>query len=52
MKVCDRCKRELDTDKESKLAGEKFELCLACAEYISRHIKTFKVNKGLGGLFK
>ena len=52
MKVCDRCKKELDTEKESKLAGEVFELCNACAEHIAKHIKTFKGNKGLGGLFK
>ena len=52
MKVCDRCKKELDTNKESYLAGEKFELCLACAEYISNHIKKYNPKKNiLGGLF-
>jgi len=52
MKVCDRCKKELDTEKETKLAGRKFELCLTCAEYIINHIETYKKPKGLGGLFK
>jgi len=52
MKVCDRCKKELDTNKESKLDGEDFELCSACAEHIVKHIRTFKGNKGLGSLFK
>jgi len=46
MKVCDRCKKELDTNKESNLAGQKFELCLNCAEYIANHIKTYKGKKG------
>ena len=46
MKVCDRCKKELDTAEETSLAGEKFELCNACAGYISNHIKTFKAPKG------
>lgn len=52
MKVCDRCKKELDTNKETFLAGEKFELCLACAEHISNHIRKFKSSKGLSALFK
>ena len=47
MKVCDRCKKELNTNKESSLAGEQFELCIACAEHISNHIKNFKGKKGL-----
>ena len=52
MKVCDRCKRELDTNKESSLAGERFELCLSCAEHIANHIKTYKKPTGIAGLFK
>ena len=54
MRTCDRCRKELDTDKESSLAGEKFELCLSCAEHISNHIKRYdpKKNSILGGLFK
>ena len=46
MKVCDRCKKELDTEKESTLAGERFELCLSCAEHISNHIRKFDTKKG------
>ena len=42
MKVCDRCKKELDTKKETYLAGEQFELCLTCAEHIAKHIRTYK----------
>lgn len=49
MKVCDRCKKELDTDKETQLAGRKFELCLTCADYLSRHIETFKPKKSFFG---
>ena len=45
MKVCDRCKKELDTKQESKLNGEEFELCSACAEHIVNHIRTFKGKK-------
>ena len=52
MKVCDRCKKALDTNKKSELAGESFELCTACAEYIANHIRTFKGNKGVMGFFK
>ena len=52
MKVCDRCKNKLDVEKESKLNGEKFELCSLCAKYISNHIKTYKPKQdGLGSLF-
>lgn len=53
MKICDRCRKQMDTSRESSLNGEKFELCSSCAEYISNHIKNFKVNKGLlGNLFQ
>ena len=45
MRTCDRCRKELDTDKESSLAGEKFELCLSCADYISNHIKRYDPKK-------
>lgn len=52
VRVCDRCKKELDTNKESSLAGEKFELCLSCSEYISNHIKRYKQKGALSSLFK
>lgn len=42
MKVCDRCKKEIDTNKSSELNGQTFELCTNCADYIANHIKTFK----------
>ena len=42
MKVCDRCKKKLDTDKPTILAGRRFELCLACAEYIANHIENYR----------
>ena len=45
MRVCDRCKKELDTQKETKLAGEEFELCLSCAEVLAKHIRTYKKGK-------
>lgn len=52
MRCCDRCKKEMDINKDSFLNGEKFELCSSCAEFISNHIKKFKLNKGLiGNLF-
>lgn len=46
MKVCDRCKKDLDTEEESYLAGEQFELCSECAAYIAKHIKEYKNKKG------
>lgn len=49
MKVCDRCKRQLDTTKETNLAGKKFELCLGCAEYIATHIENYKPKGMLSG---
>lgn len=53
MKVCDRCKKELDTDKKSNLAGTSIELCKNCAGYILNHIKNYKEKQGgLGSLFK
>jgi len=45
MRVYDRCKKELDTNKESKINGKNYELCSSCAEYISRHIETFNPKK-------
>jgi len=50
MKVCDRCRKELDTKKESKLNGEVFELCSNCANYIINHIKTYKPKQQGGAL--
>jgi len=52
MKVCDRCKKELDTNKETIIVGKSFELCVACGDYISNHIENYKPKKkGLfGGL--
>ena len=52
IKVCDRCKKQLDTNKESTLNGERFELCSSCAEYLANHIRNFKPNKNImGNLF-
>ena len=48
-RVCDRCKKGLDTEKETILGGKKFELCLDCVEYISNHIENYK-GKNKGGL--
>ena len=42
MKVCDRCKQKLDSEKGSSLEGEHFDLCSTCAKYISDHIKNYK----------
>lgn len=42
MKVCDRCKKKLDSEKGSSLEGEHFDLCSACAKHISDHIKNYK----------
>ena len=42
MQVCDRCKKNLDTNKQSDLNGEKFDLCSACADHIVNHIRRFK----------
>jgi len=42
MKVCDRCKQKLDSEKGSSLEGEHFDLCSACAKHISDHIKNYK----------
>lgn len=50
-KVCDRCRRELDTNKESNLAGQSFELCTSCADHIANHIKNHKPKSGLGSIF-
>jgi len=47
MRVCDRCKKSLDTNKRSSLAGEVFDLCLACARYIANHIKTYNPKGGI-----
>ena len=46
MKVCDRCRKQMDTNDISNLAGDKFELCIRCAEYISNHIRNYKPGKG------
>jgi hypothetical protein len=52
MKVCDRCKNQLDTNRESILNGNKVELCSSCSEYILNHIKNYNPKKtGLGKLF-
>jgi len=53
MKVCDRCKGKLDTDKVSSIDGEKFELCKSCSKYISEHIKNYKKKSetGFGNIF-
>jgi len=52
MKVCDRCKKQLDTNKSSCLNGESFELCSGCAEYIANHIRNYKPQKtGLRKIF-
>lgn len=45
MKVCDRCKRELDTNKPTTLAGINFELCLDCANHIADHIRNYSPKK-------
>ena len=53
VRVCDRCKKKLDTEKETILAGKKFELCLDCCEHISNHIENYKGKKSnnlFGGL--
>lgn len=47
MRVCDRCKKEMKSVNEIKLAKEKFEICNKCSEYISNHIKKFDSKKGL-----
>ena len=49
MKICDRCKKELDTKRKSLLAGESFELCTDCAEHIADHIINYK-NKNTNNL--
>lgn len=46
MKVCDRCKEKLDSEKGSSLEGEHFDLCSACAKHISDHIKNYKTKQG------
>lgn len=53
MKVCDRCKKELDTKKSSCLNGKTFELCSSCADYIANHIENYKGKQksGIGKLF-
>ena len=47
MKFCDRCKKQLDTNEKSSLAGKSFELCSACAKYIADHIKNYKSRKSI-----
>ena len=49
--VCDRCKREMDTNKNSNLAGEEFELCTSCAEYIANHIRRYRPKGFMQNLF-
>ena len=45
MKVCDRCKKPLNTNKETYLCGEHFELCQECAQHIKEHIKNYNPKK-------
>ncbi len=52
MKICDRCKEKLDTEKKSSLAGKHFELCTACANYIATHIQNYKNRKNNNFLAK
>jgi hypothetical protein len=45
MKVCDRCRKEIDSSEESKLIGKQVELCTSCGEFILNHIKNYKPAK-------
>jgi len=51
MRVCDRCRQDLDTNKGSKLNGVVVELCSTCADHILNHIKNYrpKTQEGIAG---
>lgn len=38
MKVCDRCREELNTTYEAKLLGKIFDLCEECAKKTENYI--------------